>query len=142
MDYLDLYLIHFPVGVKPKGDDHDLKSTQDQVELLCPIDISSVWKAMEECHALGLTKSIGVSNFSCIKLETLLSIAKVPPAVNQVLQSLFTQNSTCFSPQKIRKFSFTLLPKARSFSERSKLSPLGLAKVGVVPFFFSFYFTC
>lgn len=34
--------------------------------------------------SLGLTKSIGVSNFSCKKLQLLLSTAKIPPAVNQV----------------------------------------------------------
>ncbi|WCJ33697.1 NAD(P)-linked oxidoreductase superfamily protein [Euphorbia peplus] len=39
---------------------------------------------MEECQYLGLTKAIGVSNFSCNKLLKLLSVAKIPPAVNQV----------------------------------------------------------
>ncbi|KAH9745917.1 Deoxymugineic acid synthase 1 [Citrus sinensis] len=39
---------------------------------------------MEECQNLGLTKSIGVSNFACKKLERLLATAKIPPAVNQV----------------------------------------------------------
>ncbi|XP_030960525.1 deoxymugineic acid synthase 1-like [Quercus lobata] len=39
---------------------------------------------MEECQRLGLTKSIGVSNFSCKKLENLLSFATMPPSVNQV----------------------------------------------------------
>lgn len=49
-----------------------------------PLDLKSVWRRMEECNKLGLTKSIGVSNFSCKKLEQLLEIARVPPAVNQV----------------------------------------------------------
>ncbi|KAA3466306.1 hypothetical protein EPI10_001405 [Gossypium australe] len=35
---------------------------------------------MEECQALGLTKSLGVSNLSCKKLQTILSTAKIPPA--------------------------------------------------------------
>ncbi|KAL5759934.1 hypothetical protein ACOSQ2_018772 [Xanthoceras sorbifolium] len=39
---------------------------------------------MEECQRLGLTKSIGVSNFSCKKLKTILSLATIPPSVNQV----------------------------------------------------------
>ncbi|KAF5202040.1 Deoxymugineic acid synthase [Thalictrum thalictroides] len=38
---------------------------------------------MEECQALGLTQSIGVSNFSSKKLEQLLSTSKIPPVVNQ-----------------------------------------------------------
>ncbi|PPS18462.1 hypothetical protein GOBAR_AA02120 [Gossypium barbadense] len=48
------------------------------------IDIKTVWSAMEECQLLGLTKAIGVSNFSSRKLEEILSLAKIPPAVNQV----------------------------------------------------------
>lgn len=49
------------------------------------MDMKSVWEEMEECQKLGLTKSIGVSNFSCKKLDQILAIAKIPPAVNQVI---------------------------------------------------------
>ncbi|TYJ49749.1 hypothetical protein E1A91_A01G156700v1 [Gossypium mustelinum] len=65
---------------------------------LVPIDLKSVWEAMEECQALGLTKSIGVSNFSCKKLETILSTAKIPPAVNQV------EMNPMWQQKKLRKF--------------------------------------
>ncbi|XP_031273459.1 non-functional NADPH-dependent codeinone reductase 2-like [Pistacia vera] len=78
LEYLDLYLIHFPGSLKP-GTRFPCK-TED----ILPMDLESVWKAMEECQKLGLTKSIGVSNFSCKKLEKLLATAKIPPAVNQV----------------------------------------------------------
>ncbi|KAK2994377.1 hypothetical protein RJ640_029492 [Escallonia rubra] len=50
-------------------------------EDLIPIDMKAVWTAMEECQTLGLTKSIGVSNFSCKKLGDILAFAKIPPAV-------------------------------------------------------------
>ncbi|KAI5056739.1 hypothetical protein GOP47_0028557 [Adiantum capillus-veneris] len=39
---------------------------------------------MEKCVELGLTKAIGVSNFSSKKLIELLKVANIPPAVNQV----------------------------------------------------------
>ncbi|PIA62288.1 hypothetical protein AQUCO_00200346v1 [Aquilegia coerulea] len=82
LDYLDLYLYEFPI---PK-------------EELVPQNVESVWAAMEECQALGLTKSIGVSNFSSKKLEQLLSTAKTPPAVNQVeMNPVWQQN-------KLREF--------------------------------------
>ena len=55
-----------------------------------PMDFKSVWAAMEDCQRLGLTNSIGVSNFSCKKLTDILAIAKIPPAVNQVKLSLFS----------------------------------------------------
>ena len=78
-DYLDLYLIHWTVALKPETafpfKKHDLVL----------MDFKSVWESMEECQRLGLTKSIGVSNFSCKKLENLLATAKIPPALVQVV---------------------------------------------------------
>ncbi|KAI3852185.1 hypothetical protein MKX03_022985 [Papaver bracteatum] len=79
MEYLDLYLIHWPAKVNPGN-----FIFPPAKEELLPIDYKNVWLAMEECQNLGLTKSIGVSNFSCKKLENLLAIANIPPAVNQV----------------------------------------------------------
>ncbi|KAF2305712.1 hypothetical protein GH714_007707 [Hevea brasiliensis] len=55
------------------------------------MDFESVWKAMEECQNLRLTKSIGVSNFTCKKIEKLLATARIPPAVNQVEMNIFWQ---------------------------------------------------
>ncbi|KAK1381178.1 non-functional NADPH-dependent codeinone reductase 2-like [Heracleum sosnowskyi] len=78
-EYLDQYLIHFPVSMRPGASPFPVN-----VKDVVPTDIKSVWKAMEECQTLGLTKSIGVSNFSCKKLADLLTFAKIPPAVNQV----------------------------------------------------------
>ncbi|GMP59520.1 hypothetical protein CsSME_00022780 [Camellia sinensis var. sinensis] len=79
LEYLDLYLVHWPVSSKPGK--YELPVNKQE---LLPLDFKSVWEAMEECQSLGLTKSIGVSNFSCKKLQLLLSTAKIPPAVNQV----------------------------------------------------------
>ncbi|WOL08840.1 hypothetical protein Cni_G17593 [Canna indica] len=78
LDYVDLYLIHWPLSMKKES-----KFPHSKDDLL-PIDLKAVWKAMEECQRLGLTKSIGVSNFSCKKLEQVLSFSSIPPAVNQV----------------------------------------------------------
>uniref|UniRef100_A0ACD5UWI2 Uncharacterized protein n=1 Tax=Avena sativa TaxID=4498 RepID=A0ACD5UWI2_AVESA len=79
MEYVDLYLIHWPMSVKPSKP-HLFMKREDIV----PMDLRGVWEAMEECHRLGLAKMIGVSNFTTRKLQELLAIAKVPPAVNQV----------------------------------------------------------
>ncbi|KAF3332920.1 Non-functional NADPH-dependent codeinone reductase 2 [Carex littledalei] len=78
MDYLDLYLIHLPISTKPGLGTYQLKR-----EEVMPLDLKGVWEAMEECQKLGLTRSIGVSNFTTKKLEELLQFAKIPPAVNQ-----------------------------------------------------------
>lgn len=75
-DYVDLYLIHWPVRV-PKG--ASLKP-----ENIIPLDLPRTWGALEKLHDLGKARAIGVSNFSSKKLGDLLAIACVPPAVNQV----------------------------------------------------------
>ncbi|KAL5553025.1 hypothetical protein UlMin_040426 [Ulmus minor] len=93
LEYLDLYLVHWPVSVKPGEYELPVKK-----EDLVPIDIKSVWEAMEECQKLGLAKSIGVSNFSCKKLATLLATAKIPPAINQV------EMNPVWQQKKLREF--------------------------------------
>ncbi|KAG5550290.1 hypothetical protein RHGRI_015300 [Rhododendron griersonianum] len=77
LEYLDLYLIHWPVSMK-KG------STGFKPENLTQPNIPSTWRAMEEIYDSGKAHAIGVSNFSCKKLGDLLEIARIPPAVNQV----------------------------------------------------------
>ncbi|KAH9289800.1 hypothetical protein KI387_033917, partial [Taxus chinensis] len=79
LEYLDLYLIHWPVAVK-KGVTF-INLTPDDAAAM---DIQGVWREMEECVELGLTRAIGVSNFSSKKIEDLLTYSKIPPAVNQV----------------------------------------------------------
>ncbi|KAJ9554340.1 hypothetical protein OSB04_018385 [Centaurea solstitialis] len=79
LEYVDLYLIHYPLRLKQE----DFKIPIPK-ESIFPINIRDVWKAMEECQNLGLTKSIGVSNFTTNKIQEILSFAKIPPAINQV----------------------------------------------------------
>jgi diketogulonate reductase-like aldo/keto reductase len=92
-EYLDLYLIHWPVSMKPGIIEYP-PNPQD----FLPMEIKSVWAEMEECQRLGLTKSIGVSNFSCKKLGDLLSFATIPPAVNQV------ELNPCWQQKKLRDY--------------------------------------
>jgi diketogulonate reductase-like aldo/keto reductase len=79
MEYLDLYLIHWPVCMKPGPIAFPAKK-EDAV----PFDFEGVWRAMEECQRLGLAKAIGVSNFTTKHLDKILAFATIPPAVNQV----------------------------------------------------------
>ncbi|KAH7334790.1 Aldo/keto reductase [Rhizoctonia solani] len=76
LDYVDLYLIHWPQATDPKD-----KRTLAPEESPTYVE---TWKAMEELVPTGKVKSIGVSNFSIKTLEVLLSEAKVIPATNQV----------------------------------------------------------
>ncbi|ANJ68210.1 aldehyde oxidoreductase [Halothiobacillus diazotrophicus] len=81
LDYLDLYLIHWPValakGVVFPESGSELVSLDDQ-------PIAKTWGAMEPLVDKGLTRHIGVSNFSIAKLESLLTTARIKPEMNQV----------------------------------------------------------
>lgn len=87
LDYLDLYLIHWPVafrhGVQP--------SVAADFLSLEEVPIIETWSKMEEAVKLGLTKHIGVSNFSIKKLSDLLEKALIKPEVNQVELHPFLQ---------------------------------------------------
>ena len=65
MDYIDLYLIHWPVSSKPGIYEYPIKK-----EDFRPLDFQAVWAAMEECQGLGLTKAIGVSKPMPSTLQT------------------------------------------------------------------------
>ncbi|XP_027167444.1 methylecgonone reductase-like [Coffea eugenioides] len=79
LEYLDLYLIHWPLRLKQGTSVSNF--TKDAI---LPFDMHGTWKAMEECSKLGLTKSIGLSNFTCEKISKLQESATILPAVNQV----------------------------------------------------------
>ncbi|KAL8106277.1 hypothetical protein AgCh_029896 [Apium graveolens] len=93
LEYLDQYLIHFPVSLKLGAKLFPLNH-----EDIVVMDIKSLWTAMEECQTLGLAKTIGVSNFSCKKLSDILAFAKIPPAVNQV------EMNPAWQQGKLKKF--------------------------------------
>lgn len=66
LEYVDLYLLHWP---------HELRLES--------------WRVLEQLHAEGLTRSIGVSNFLAGHLDELLAAAEVKPVVNQIEMSPF-----------------------------------------------------
>ncbi|TGL87213.1 aldo/keto reductase [Leptospira congkakensis] len=70
-DYVDMYLIHFPVSGKRNDS----------------------WKALEKIKSEGKTKSIGVSNFMVSHLEELLKETGTIPAMNQVEYHPFLQDA-------------------------------------------------
>jgi len=80
--YLDLYLIHWPMGFK-EGGDLVPKDANDKVAF-SDVDYLETWKAMEDLLKLGLVRSIGVSNFKKDQIERICANSSVVPAVNQV----------------------------------------------------------
>ncbi|KAJ5085475.1 hypothetical protein N7532_010246 [Penicillium argentinense] len=82
IDYLDLYLMHWPVAFK--GGDKWFPLNDDGVFELEKNDYVTTYKAMEELLETGKVKAIGVSNFNIRRLEELLSQVSVVPATNQI----------------------------------------------------------
>ncbi|XP_057644013.1 estradiol 17 beta-dehydrogenase 5-like [Chionomys nivalis] len=82
--YVDLYLIHFPVPLKP-GENY-LPTDENGQYIFDTVDLCAIWKAMEKCKDAGLAKSIGVSNFNRRQLEMILNMPglKHKPVCNQV----------------------------------------------------------
>ncbi|XP_066136958.1 aldo-keto reductase family 1 member C15-like isoform X1 [Saccopteryx bilineata] len=84
LDYVDLFLIHLPMAMKP-GEELLPKDASGKV-ILETVDLCDTWEALEKCKDAGLTKSIGVSNFNRKLLEMILNKPglKYKPVCNQV----------------------------------------------------------
>lgn len=78
LDYVDLYEIHWPVALKTSV------FSPEKSEDFADYPIADTWKGMEDAYEEGLTRHIGVSNFSIKKLEALMQTASVHPEMNQV----------------------------------------------------------
>jgi len=96
LDYLDLYLIHWPVALR-----HGiaLPSGPEDFIPLSEIPLATTWESMLETSEAGLAKSVGVSNFSQAMIEVVSQATGQMPAVNQIELHPYLQQealvSTC-----------------------------------------------
>lgn len=81
LDYVDLYLIHWPVAFEPGS---DLFPKENGKPKTADISYVDTYKALEKLFKAGKTKAIGISNFSHAELEHLLKETSVVPAVHQL----------------------------------------------------------
>ena len=91
LDYLDLYLVHFPIAQKfvpfeeryPPAWFFDPDAANPKIEP-APVTIRETWEAMEQLVRDGLVKNIGVCNFGTSLLRDLINGAEIRPSVLQV----------------------------------------------------------
>ncbi|TXG37375.1 aldo/keto reductase [Seonamhaeicola maritimus] len=81
LEYLDLYLVHWPIAQKKEI---PFVSKVDDFISLEELPNEVTWEGMEKAVELGLTKHIGVSNFGPKALQQLISSAKIKPEMNQI----------------------------------------------------------
>ncbi len=131
LDYLDLYLIHFPISLQyvspakryPAGWAYDPDAVSPCMSPAV-VPFQETWQAMEQLVADGLVRNIGVCNVGCTLLRDVLSYATIRPSVLQVeLHPYLTQ-------EKLLRFCQQEKIAVAGFSPLGALSyvPLGLAE--------------
>ena len=136
LDYLDLYLAHWPIALKPRDDIENAKgfpdATNKDLAILESPDgkpivdwehttesiatangkqgsFAPTWKAMQALVATGKVRSVGVSNFNISQLEEVLSIGgEIPLSCNQVEAHPWFQNTELLSFMRSKKILATV----------------------------------
>jgi len=81
LDYVDLYLVHWPIAYKPGV---GFATQREEYYTYQDVPLSQTWEAMQDQKNNGLAKHIGVSNFNQTKLAELLALSGQRPEMNQV----------------------------------------------------------
>lgn len=81
LDYLDLYLIHWPIAFKAGV---GFAKLREEFYTYQDVPLAQTWEAIQDVKALGLTKHIGVSNFNQAKLKEVLALNGEKPEMNQI----------------------------------------------------------
>ncbi|RFU26655.1 hypothetical protein B7463_g9686, partial [Scytalidium lignicola] len=81
LEYLDLYLMHYPCA--SRSTQADPIADQEYIDLSSSIPFTVTWTAMEALVSTGKARNIGISNFCRSEIVTLLATCKIPPAVHQ-----------------------------------------------------------
>ncbi|XP_038887571.1 NADP-dependent D-sorbitol-6-phosphate dehydrogenase-like [Benincasa hispida] len=87
LEYLDLYLVHFPMATKHTGVGNTTSSElaeDGMLDIDTTISLETTWHAMEDLVYAGLVRSIGISNYDIFTTRDCLAYSKVKPAVNQI----------------------------------------------------------
>ena len=112
LDYLDLYLVHWPFpNFHPPGCDVDSRSPDAKPYI--HENFMKTWAQMEQLVDMGLVREIGTSNVTVPKLKLILRDARIKPAVNEMEQHPHFQQQELFD-----------------FVRANDMIPIGFAPIG------------
>jgi D-xylose reductase len=131
LDYLDLYLIHFPIAQKyvpidlryPPEWIADPSAENPQMEL-APVPLYETWQAMEALYNKGLVKQIGVCNYNSGLLHDLMAYAKIKPSMLQI------ESHPYLTQEKLIRLAKQYHLQVTAFSPLGALSYLELDMAG------------
>ncbi|CAF4945235.1 unnamed protein product [Rotaria sp. Silwood1] len=85
LDYVDLYLIHWPVAFKNMPENIWSQNEDEKTRYFAEnVTLCDSWKAMENLVDLKLTRSIGISNFNESEIKEIVKIARIKPILHQI----------------------------------------------------------
>lgn len=131
LDYVDLYLIHFPIAQPfipfeeryPPEWIFDPAANSPKMERAL-VPLSETWAAMEAVYQKGLAKQIGVCNYNTGLLHDLMSYAKVKPSMLQI------ESHPYLTQQKLIRLAKSYGLQVTAFSPLGALSYLELDMAG------------
>lgn len=131
LDYLDLYLIHFPIAQAfvpieeryPPEWIHD-PSAQNPTMKMAKVPLYETWQAVEALVDKGQSKYIGVCNYNTGLLNDLMTYARIPPAVLQV------ESHPYLTQERLMRLSSDYGIQVTAFSPLGALSYLELDMAG------------
>ncbi|CAG9831230.1 unnamed protein product [Diabrotica balteata] len=108
LDYVDMYLLHFPVATADG-------TFETPIQKLTADDTNhyTLWQKMQEQVELGRTRAIGLSNFNRKQIENILTFCRIPPSCLQIETHLFLQQKELVS-----------------FCQKNKIVVTGYAPIG------------
>lgn len=104
LDYLDLYLVHWPVAFTPKT---SFAKTRDQYLTLADAPLEETWQAMLDARSSGRTKHVGVCNFKKDDIELIANATGVYPEMLQIEAHPYLKQGELLTYTQEKDIAFT-----------------------------------
>lgn len=128
-DYVDLYLVHTPMGIQNVSDSLHPVGADGSMPFEKETDHVAIWKAMEEQVEAGRAKAIGLSNFNQRQIQRILDNCRIKPANLQVELHVYMQQRPLVDFCKKNGITVTAYSPLGSRGLGTFLTMMGASKV-------------